>query len=87
MVKKPWIFQRERPCERPINWSDDRDIVMDDESYFTETGAGMLGNTGFYTKDRDNCPDEVKYRFDEKFPKKVMVWVAISKERLRSLDK
>ena len=28
---------------------DSRDIVVDDESYFTLSGAGMPGNTGFYS--------------------------------------
>ncbi len=38
----------------------------------------MPANTGFYTDNIENCPDEVKYIGKEKFPTKILVWVAIS---------
>ena len=37
-------------------------IIMDDESYFTLDGAGMPGNSGYYTSDRNSCPDNVKHK-------------------------
>ena len=51
---------------------------MDDESYFTLDGAGMPGNSGYYTDDRDSCPNDVKHKHESKFPTKVMVWQIIS---------
>ena len=51
---------------------------MDDESYFTLSGAGMPGNRGYYTSDPSKTPDEIKFRQEEKFPTKVMIWAVIS---------
>ena len=51
---------------------------MDDESYFTLDGAGMPGNSGYYTSDRYSCPDDVKHRHESKVPLKIMVWQIIS---------
>ena len=31
----------------------------------------MPENLGFYTDNIDNCPDDVKFQHDEKFPEKV----------------
>ena len=33
--------------------TDTRDILIDDESYFTFTGASLPGNVGFYTSNFD----------------------------------
>ena len=38
----------------------------------------MPGNAEFYTDNIDKCPENVKYAGKEKFPSKVLVWVAIS---------
>ena len=54
--------------------NDRRSIVMDVESYFTLSGAGMPGNRGYYTSDPSKTPDEIKFRQEEKFPTKVMIW-------------
>ena len=76
--------QKERQSERLIkfveNILDGRDLVIDDESYFTLSGAGMPGNSGFYTNDLDTTPPEIKFNRVAKFePDKVMIWVAFSK--------
>lgn len=55
-------------------------IVMDDESYFCLKGDNMPCNSGFYTRDKENTPPSVKYRFQEKYPTKVLVWAAVSEE-------
>ena len=48
------------------------------KSYLTTSGAGMPGNMGFYTDNIENCPEDVKFRSDEKFPEKVMIHCTIS---------
>ena len=54
------------------------DIVVDDESYFTFSGAHMPENRGF----SGGAGDAVSYRVSiapkGKFPKKPLVWIAIS---------
>ena len=51
---------------------------MDDEKYFTFSGSNMPGNDNYYTNDVQKCPDDIRFVGKEKFPKKVLVWVAIS---------
>ena len=41
--------------------------------------AYMEGNNNYYTNDKSNCPNSVRFVGKEKFPPKVMVWVAICK--------
>ena len=55
-------------------------IIMDDESYFRLKGDQMGANRGYYTEDKENTNPNVKYRTVDKFPKKVMLWVAISEK-------
>ena len=57
-----------------------KQLFMDDESFLTLTGAGMPGVFVFYTKNIESCPEDVKFRYDEKFPEKVMVHTSISKK-------
>src|SRR5436309_15341149 len=40
----------------------------------------MLKNSGFYTDNINNCPNEVRFKGKEKFPSKILVWVAISEK-------
>ena len=51
---------------------------MDDESYFTYKGCDMPCNQGYYTGPGGDAPEEVKTRTISKFPRKLLVWVAIS---------
>ena len=53
-------------------------VVMDDESYFPFMHDEMPGNVGYYTTNKENTPPAVRYRFKTKFPKKLLVWIAIS---------
>lgn len=59
-------------------------IVIDDESYFYLKADRMPGNDGFYTSDVESAPSTVKYKCQEKFPMKIMVWIAISESGISS---
>ena len=61
----------------------DKDIVMDDESYFTLDGTGMPGNDIFYTNNIAKTPNEIKFRRQAKFPAKIMVWAVISRHGIK----
>lgn len=61
---------------------EDCEIVMDDEKYFTFSHHDIPKNTGIYTDNIEECPDEVRFKPVEKFPKKVLVWVAMSSRGL-----
>ena len=83
-VPKQTEAQRERQEERldrfVENILDDRDLVIDDESWFTTSGAGMPGNSGFYSTDLNETPHEIKFNPVGKFDTdKVMIWVAFSR--------
>ena len=52
---------------------------MDDEKYFTYyDGSNIQGNDNYYSNDKSKCPDSVRFAGKEKYPNKVMIWVAIS---------
>ena len=38
----------------------------------------MHGNDNYYSNDKSKCPDSVRFAGKEKYPNKLMVWVAIS---------
>ena len=58
--------------------TDEAVIIMDDESYFPFDCPNVEANKGFYTENKENTDPNVQYRTQDKYPKKVMVWVAIS---------
>ncbi|XP_065668006.1 uncharacterized protein LOC136088249 [Hydra vulgaris] len=53
-------------------------LVIDDEKYFCFAGDSMPGNSGYYTNNKKTCPERVRYIGKEKFPKKLLMWIAIS---------
>lgn len=53
-------------------------VIMDDEKYFCFAGDQMPGNAGYYTNNKEKCPENVRFAGKEKFPKKVLIWLAIS---------
>ena len=53
-------------------------IIMDDEKYITFAGDQMPGNAGYYSNNKDTCPESVRFAGKTKYPGKVLVWVAIS---------
>jgi hypothetical protein len=73
--KKKCLQKLRRTLLKPSN---DCEVVMDDESYFTIDGSDTYGNDFYYTFHGLEVPEEVKYRFVSKFTPKVMVWLAIS---------
>jgi len=56
----------------------DKDIVMNDEKYFSLSNSNIPGNDRYYTSDKSTAPDEIKYKMKKKFEAKVLVWMAIS---------
>lgn len=64
-------------CRKMSEFYHDLDFIMDDESYFTLSNSSLAGNDRFYTDNRDECPDDVKYKYKSKFEKKLLVWIAI----------
>lgn len=74
------LRQQERVCrlhETLLRGFDMKNVIQDDESYFTLDGISMPGNVGYYTGAGD-APPEVKFRGKSKFPTRILVWAAIS---------
>lgn len=53
-------------------------VIIDDEKYFTFTGDNMPGNAGFYSENKEGAPVHVKYKCKQKYPQKILVWLALS---------
>ncbi|XP_065652787.1 uncharacterized protein LOC136080106 [Hydra vulgaris] len=53
-------------------------LVIDDEKYFCFAGDNMPGNSGYYTNNKKTCPESVRFIEKNKFPKKLLMWIAIS---------
>jgi transposase len=53
-------------------------LILDDEKYFCFSGDHMPGNAGYYTNCKNTCPEDVRFIGEEKFPKKLLMWIAIS---------
>ncbi|XP_065668056.1 uncharacterized protein LOC136088292 [Hydra vulgaris] len=53
-------------------------LVIDDEKYFCFAGDNMPGNSGYYTNNKNSCLESVRFIGKEKFPKKLLMWIAIS---------
>ena len=53
--------------------------ILDDESYFDLNGHDFFGGQRYsFSGSPDNVSDAIRYRFKEKFGKKLMIWAAIS---------
>lgn len=52
-------------------------IVMDDEKYFLFSKAQY---DGYYSIDKNSTPDSVRFLGQQKFPPKLLVWIAISEQ-------
>ena len=61
-----------------LSATQEQDVIMDDESYFTYTGSEMSQNRGFYAGPGGDTPSIVKYRPIGKFPRKLLVRIATS---------
>ena len=51
---------------------------MDDEKYFCFDGYSMPGSARYYTNGKAKCLDDVRFIGKEKYPKKILMWIAIS---------
>lgn len=65
--------------------SDSREVVMDDESYFPLDAPNLPGNDYFYCEKKEKVAEDVRFKLREKFPRRVMVWVAISPKGISPL--
>ena len=53
-------------------------VVIDDEKYFTLSGDNMPENRGYYTDNKQECPESVRFVGKTKFTPKMLMWIAIS---------
>jgi hypothetical protein len=58
--------------------SNNVDIILDDESYFTTDGSDTNQNSFYYECEDIEAPENVRFRPVAKYPKKVLVWVTMS---------
>lgn len=56
----------------------DKDIILDDEKYFTLSCSNVPGNDGYYTKDKSTVPPDIRFKKVKKYEAKLLVWVAFS---------
>ena len=50
-------------------------IIVDDEKYFTFSDEETPGNTGFYSSNKENIPNN---KSKQKFEPKILVWLSLS---------
>ena len=55
-----------------------KQVIIDDESYVTQSNSEFLGNSGFYSSDLNTTPNDIRCKRVEKFPPKLLVWIAMS---------
>ncbi len=60
-------------CRKLLNKYRDYNFIIDDESYIT-----LPGNEIFYSNNIQKTPESVKNKYEIKYEKKVLVWIAIS---------
>ena len=53
-------------------------IIVDDEKYFTFSSEETSGNASFYSSNRENTPDNVKFKSKQKFEPKILVSLSLS---------
>ena len=54
------------------------EIIMDDEKYFCLNGDNMPGSARYYTDDKSKCSGDVRFIGKNKYPQKILMWLAIS---------
>ena len=57
-----------------------RHIIYDDEAYFGLFNENHSGEMWYHSSDKSKVDPKVKFRLVEKFPTKMMIWLAISKK-------
>ena len=53
-------------------------IIVEGEKYSTFSGEETPGNAGFYSSNKENTPDDVKFKSKQKFEPKILVWMSLS---------
>jgi hypothetical protein len=53
-------------------------ILMDDAKHFTFGNPEISANTGFWTKNKNMAPNNVKHKSKAKFEPYILVWLVIS---------
>ena len=43
-------------------YSENSEIIIDDEKYFCFSNDEIPGNSGFYTNDINKCPDKLRFK-------------------------
>jgi transposase len=82
-IKRPLMSEKQKAESRPkcrklSEKFADLEFVIDDESYLTKANTSLAGNDRFYSDNVNETPDNVKYKYKEKYEEKVLVYVAIS---------
>ena len=54
------------------------EMIMDEEKYFCLNGDNMPGSARYYTDDKSKCSDDVRFIGKNKYPQKILMWLAIS---------
>ena len=57
-------------------------IMKDDEKYFCLNGDNMPGSARYYTDDESKCSDDVRFIGKNKYPQKILMWLAISNREM-----
>jgi hypothetical protein len=67
-------------CRKLVNqiYKEKCSLILDDEKYFTFVNDKTPGNKYYYSNNKELCPDNVRFKQIEKFPKKILVWVCLS---------
>ena len=57
-------------------------IIVDDEKYFTFSDEETPSSADFYSSNKENTPDDVKFKSKQKFKLKILVWLALSSKQI-----
>ena len=55
-----------------------KSVVINNEKYFTFSNSSLARNDGYYTDNKLNAPEDVRFKKTQIFEPKVLVWLAIS---------
>ena len=58
------------------------EVIMDNEKYFCFDGDNMPDSARYYINNKKKCPGDVRFYENEKFPKKILMWIAVSNRRM-----
>jgi hypothetical protein len=83
--KRPLMNDQQRAqlrpkCRKLLNKYRDYNFIIDDESYFTLSHTTQPGNDIFSSNNIQKTPESVKNKYEIKYEKKVLVWIAISQK-------